>query len=455
MVVKATTSATTDDQADTKPTPTRGRPRKIRIVWLAIAVVAGAASVVAGLVALDDSGLRRAEKTFASGQFEVAKLQVQDYIDGHPHSGRAKTLYAQILVATAKEPEAALAIFEEYEAANATEMAAWARAYLMTGRWSSAVSLLEKVVADAPGDMDSLQDLIAVRLQLRQHRLALPEAERLAAAPGREALGHTLLASIHFNLGSHKESCKHWAKVLEHEPTGENLHIPPNEFFSAYAAALIEVGKPKEAKQMAERSISFLRAPKAFIVLGDALQQIGDESMARLAWRECVTIDMGNEEARNRLASLSLADGKPQDALDWMERIGNRTEVSSESAYLLERCYRVLKNPKMAEKWANRAKDLRLEASFISSLDQAVIDLPNSPTAICYDAWQLAHEENWVRAELVVDQLLREHPDRNSKFADDLVAAIRQKSRQMLPHLRDWAAEINKSKDGSTDRDSE
>ena len=451
VLAKAKTTSTAKrnaiDKAEVSAAPaTTPPPRsKVRVFWFAVAVIAGVGSIIFGLVAFEDTDLRRAEKAFANGKLDNAKIDVEAYLDSHPESGRAQTLYAQILVNKGEQPEKALAIFEKFRAATPAEMYAWARAYAMTGQWSAAVVLLEQVVQNSPENLAALEQLIIMRIRMNQLERAHGEAQRLSGVEGREANGYAFIALIEEKKGDSVKAREAFAKVLEYEPNGENLLTSPERLFEAYADTLLRSGDPKLAKEMAERSISYVRSARAFVILGDALEQLGDSQRARLAWRECISADVENVEARNRLAKQELADKKPKDALIWMERVGKRDDITFDNAYLIERCYRALKNKEMAEIWAARSKKLRDEQVFMSGLMQASIESPNSTIAICFDAWQLAKRGNWAQANVVMIALRQRATDPDSKFLAKLEAAIKDKSFEAIPDLREWEAEVDKS----------
>ncbi len=431
----ATKPATSSPAADL---PGDKRWSKKRVAYVAVFCVAAASSVALGILALEESGLKKAERAFESGNHAVARLEVLHYLEKHPDHGRAQTLYAQILVATGQKPKTALEIFEKYQAATPEEMHAWARAYFLTEQWSAAIPLMENVIEKRPNDMDALQELLTARLRIRQFERALPEAEKFAKSQGREARGNVYLGAIYRELDNSEKACEHFAKVLEYEETAENLQIPAHEFFAYYAQSLLLQGQAEEARKNAERSLSFERTPPAYNVLGEALQQLGEADLAVKAWRSCVVMDAENVEARKRLAQQALANKQPQDALVWMDRVAKSPNISAENAYLLERCYRALKDDANAKIWSEKAKQLRELEKARAQLRNYAVEYPDSFIAMVFLAWEFAERGNWGQARSVLSSQALRKDTFESDFVAQLADAVEEQSAEKLPPLESF-----------------
>ena len=408
---------TTSGSPHAAPPRPRRRRRWLALLGIGLCVVL----LVGGLHWLVERPVRLAEAALDQGQPERALTLVTDFLADDPRHGPALAVRARALVALGK-PQEAIRIFDRIGAAEANELHAWARAYLMQSQWSPALPLLQRVVDLEPDNADALYEITTCRVRLGHFEEALKSASRFAAVPGNEARGQLFIGSIHNDMDNHRQALDAYAKTLEYEPDGENLQVPAYDFFLEYGRSWLRAGDPKRAIDPLERSLTLNPTPEADLLLGNALAQLGKMPEAEAAWQRVVRTVPDHAAARDALADVALQRGSAQAALEWLAPLASSADLRASTAYLFQRAHTLAGNEKQAAEWQQKTAELREKEKLQIAIETLLTEAPQSFWAQVIRAYRFALAGNWSQAEAMMEVLRQQAPE--EPFVADLAASI-------------------------------
>ncbi len=413
-----------------KPGPLSSGKRSLLFWTGRILVVAAATTlIVLAIVWWRDRPLVMAEASLEQGDLKYAHYLLARFLDDHPHHPRAMALQARVYVAIG-DPHAAVALFEQAGGSTIEDLRAWARALLMTQQWSLAMPLLERVVQGEPENPDALYELTACRVRLGMFEEALESARRYARLPGQEARGHLFMGAILRDLGKDAEAAAAYQVVLQHDPEAKSLQSPPAEFFLQYGQTLLKLGKPEASLDPLKHSAAAQETPEVLLELGNAALQLARPEDAKTAWKRALVHDERNVLAREALARAELAQGKADEALQWLAPLPEQA-ATLETAFLRQRAYTLLHQDDQARQWQDKAAALRKKQEFQSEIETLLRDSPQSFWARVVRTHRFAEQGNWRQAELLAEMLMREAPA--EPFVIELASAVHR--RRDLPAL--------------------
>lgn len=367
--------------------------------------------------------VREAEAALVRGEADRALNLIRPFLREQPRHQRALSLQARSLVRLG-QPAEAIKFFEREGAADATEMHAWAQAYMMRGRWSQALSRLTYVLEREPKNADALYEITTCRVRLGLLDQALESARLLAAVPGQEGRGHVFLGAINNDLKNYREAADAYARALEHDPDAANLQVPRHDFFLEYGRTRHRTGEPHEALPLlGEAAESAPENAEVQAALGDAYWQIGKPDPAVASWQAAVRLDAGAVEAREGLANAALQSGDAQAALRWIEPLSAAPDLRASTAYLFQRAYTILRDETAVAEWQHRTAQLRDKERVIAAAQNVLSDAPQSFWARVIRAQRFAEGGNLEQAEQMLAGLVREAPQ--EPFVRELAEAVR------------------------------
>ncbi len=376
--------------------------------------------------------LRTVEGLLRQGDLLRATTEVEHFLQDHPHHERALSLKARIFVEQGRSQEA-IVLFERVGASEPQDLHAWAKALLQQEQWSLAIPLLEYVDKSGIDHADVVHEIAACYAKLGNFDKALKAAEEFANQPGFAARGELLKGTIHHQRGNLRLTASAWSVVLKSSPDALDLQISPAEFFLEYGRVLLALGEPALAEKLITRSLDIEQSPSAHVSLGETKFQLGKAAEARECFEATLSSDPDSLAARKGLATLALAEGQAERAVELLIPLEQSTALTSEIAFLLQRGYVRLGNEASAKQWQERADQLRVEENIKSAADQILRDTPDSDWAEVIRAYKFARVGNWTEAEILLNTLGVE--SQTQPFIRDLCAAV--KSRGELPSLRD------------------
>lgn len=394
---------------------------------IGIAVIAGASW---GAVWWEERPLVEVERLLVEKDSWAALSKADRFLRNHPDHGRATALKARALLQLGRADEAAR-LFDQVGAATDDDMRDCSKAYLMQERWVQALPVLEYLVLLHPDDPDLLHELSACRAKLGRYDDALEAATRFASIAGHEARGQLLIGTLERERSNDTRACEAWARVVEIAPDGQNLQIPADEFFLQYGTALFTSGKPAAAVERLRQSIQFKSTAQARETLGQALSQLGKTAEAEQEWRLAISDHSFSESARQGLAELAMRQSDFRQALELLQPLADSSQLSSSSAFLIQRAYMMSGDKAAAGSWKEKQETIRKREELEHSVDQVLIEAPGTIWGQALRCYRLAQQGNWDQAEILLSPLLTDsdlHP-----FIAALGGAIRD--RGPLPDL--------------------
>jgi tetratricopeptide (TPR) repeat protein len=407
-----------------KSEPVRLQTRRGILFWIGRAglVAAATAVIISTVVWWWDRPLHLAEESLLNGDPKYAHYLLVKFLASNPNHSRAMALQGRVYEALG-DPKRAIAHFDRAGADTAEDLRAWGRALLVTEQWSLAVPILERVVQMRPDDADALYELTACQVRLGLFERALENAQRFARLPGQEARGHLFMGAILHDLGKNEEAAEAYAKVLEYDPTAQNLQSPPADFYLQYGQTLLSSGQAEASLEPLKRSAAAQETPDVLVTLGNAALQLGRLDDAKAAWQRALVLDEKNVVAREGLAEVALQARQADAAIKWLAPLGE-ANPTLQTAYLRQRSYGVLGNKEEEQRWRNLATEQRKKQEFRGVIDRLVLDSPLSFWAQAVQAHRFAEQGNWRQAELLIGPLLKQAPE--EPFLVALAAAIRR-----------------------------
>ncbi|MCA8996321.1 MAG: tetratricopeptide repeat protein [Planctomycetaceae bacterium] len=399
-----------------------------RICAVAILIVGG----VLGATWWSERPLREAETLLQQGAISKAFDRVSSFLDDHPKHGAAMSLRARILVALG-QPGAAIEIFERFGASKPKDLHAWAQAYLKLEQWSKALPILEFVAKSRTDHADVQHELAACRAKLGDFDGALLAANEFASTPGNQARGELLIGTLHQQRGNMRLAASAWNTVLNLSPNAEDLQIPAEEFFLEYGRVLLSLGETSLAADLIQRSLDLRPDDSAYVSLGDALLQSGKSKQAKAAFESALEVNPNSVDARKGLASIALGEQEPNRTIELLVPLDYASLLTSKTAFLLQRAHVLLGDDAEAERWRQRADQLRKIENAQATADHVLRNNPESTWADVLRAYRFALSGNWEQAEILVNRLgpnAEEEP-----FVAALAKSVRERS--SLPPLED------------------
>jgi tetratricopeptide (TPR) repeat protein len=282
--------------------------------WLPRIIVAGGVTIciVAALIWFQERGLDEVELLLESGDVESALAAVDSYLERRPSDERGIALRARALV-LAGYPQEAAQLFGQVGAAKIEDLRAWSIALLSLGEWADALPMLSRIRQVDPADGDTLERMTICQFELGDHESALETGRQLSKMPGFEAIGHLQLASMHTEWESSLSAARHYQHVLRYRPQATGLPLPPDDFFLAYADALLAAGNARQAVEVLEQRGKMQPSLEGTRRMGEAWQSLGKHDQAMDCFKEIVRQQSDHREARLRLAEIALqhADATP------------------------------------------------------------------------------------------------------------------------------------------------
>jgi len=329
-----------------------------RAICLALLIVLPAAVIVTAALWRHDPALGEGERRLEAGDTGGALESANTFLARHPGNGRAQSLKARALADLGRWEDADQ-IFSQIGVQTPEEIQAWATVLVNRQRWTDALPLLARLLELNPNDPFALRHVTTCRFQAGQAGAALESAARLAKIRGHEIEGFFLSGVIYRAQGNTHLAIENWAGIEALQPDAEGLPIAPAEFFLIYGEDLLTEGTPATALAKLRRSQSLEETVEVLLRLGEACAITGNEAEAVAAWTQAIEHDPNNQEARNGLAELALGRSDGDEALRWLAPAASSLDVSSATAYLMERAHTLLGNENDLVYWQRRTAALR------------------------------------------------------------------------------------------------
>lgn len=301
-----------------------------------------------------------------------------DHLDTHPGDAEAARLAALSLsrldFATRAEPLYRVA--EGAGALSVDDQRVRALALMRARANDEASSVLETMLAARPDDADVLERLAAIEYDGNRFQDALAYAERLSRRPGAEVAGHAARGLILHDDQKPEQAAAAFETVLALDPDLRRCKLARTAFYAGLSRALVESGRPADARRHLERAIADKSDPVLTDLLGTAFRAEGLDRDAERCWREAAAADPALARPWINLGILKLEAGDPSEAVRLLERAGSLDASALEPAYYLS-----LALPRVGRK--DEAEEYRIRADRIrrrfEAERRANISLPSTP----------------------------------------------------------------------------
>ena len=164
--------------------------------------------------------------------------------------------------------------------------------------------------------------------------------------------------------------------MLELDPELRRCTLARTAFYTGLSQALVESGRPADARRHLERAIGIKPDPVLTDLLGTAFRAEGLDREAERCWREAAAADPALSRPWINLGVLKLETGDPAEAVRLLERASSLDASALEPAYYLS-----LALPRVGRK--DEAEDYRLRADRIrrrfEAERRANTSLPSTP----------------------------------------------------------------------------
>lgn len=400
-------------------------------------MVFGAALVIVGIVCWiawneQDRPLREVEAALKAKEKSRAMQLIGRYLSDHPYDARGLSLKGRVLIESGRLVDG-IQLFRANGASDVADMRVWAKAHLLRHEWSEAVPILERILQLEPNEADSLHELTACRSYLGDYRRALESARKMATLRGQEHRAWLQIGTLHGELSNTRSAIEAWDHVLLFAPNGDGLQVPPEEFLSEFARVLLEDGQAGRAKRLIDQSLAKRETADARLLLGNVLIQTGDDVGAVAAWSRSAELAPQRREPREALANAELSAGHVAAALAWIKPVASSDQLTSSSAYLMQRICSATGDRDGSRKWQSRAATLRDKERLAATIDRALVESPESFWSRVIRAYRFAESGNWSQADAQLGPLTQEAPQ--EQFVRDLATAARSRNRSALPPL--------------------
>lgn len=398
------------------------RPPWFRLLVGLIAIVVLTGSAIGLSLWWEDRPLRAIEHALERKEFTLALDLANDHLKESPNRFQALDQKARALAGLDRWAEAGR-LFDRIGADSFASQRAWSQALLHEQRWTEALPLLTRLHGLSPEDGDILHELCACEAQLGYFDESVAAAERLTQLPGHDRRGRLLLGMLHYKRGNNRLAIEAWQPLIEQQSDLSDLQTPAAEFLTAYGRALLDDGRPAEARGPLERSAGLDPTSEARNALAEACDALGDRARAVALWEQVVSRNPDDRTAREGLAQAALENKSPSEAERWLEPLLLRDDLHSSTAFLAQRAATIAGNKEAATRWAARADSLRKREKKITALEQGLRETPRSFWSRCVRAHRFARDGNFLQALVLTEDLLKQKP--NEPFVRQLADAIR------------------------------
>lgn len=394
-------------QPQSSPKIRFGRNGPVRqIVVIAVIVVVA----VVGYLWWDERPVRQIDAALQQRDYQQVIVLANDFLREHPDHGRTYELKARALVGLRRWGDAT-ELFERVGVMSAEGERAWSLALLHQQRWTEALPLLTHLHQREPANAEVLHELISCNGKLGHLEEALRQAAQLSELPGHEAQGSLMLGTLHNNRLNRKQAIQAWQRVLQFQPEANALQISADEFFLAFGRAHLLEGQAKEAVPFLERSLAIQPTVDGQTTLGDACEQIGDLPRAIELWSQAVVLQPKTIKAREGLARAAFIHKQPDKAIEWLTPLLDQPELSSTTAYLMQRAFAMSGDTTQSETWALKVTDLRSQEQRRDLIETGIQRAPQSLWSQAVLAHRFAREGNVAQAARILSPLLRDAPN--------------------------------------------
>lgn len=223
----------------------------------------------------------------------------------------AKKVEALLHMGRAEEAASLAESLPEREAPTPEFLRLRGRALRATGRLFDAEGSFRDALALSPGDAGLLADLATTLLGQKRHREALVFAREAVSARPDTAAYRALVGVLAESLGMDEEAGRELGAARALAPGDADLHV-------TYGFHVLRQSRPQEAEAAFRDALRVEpNCPEAFHGLARALNDLRQKDLARLAWRDALSLDPTLTDLRLQKALDPAAQG------DWRHAVAD------------------------------------------------------------------------------------------------------------------------------------
>lgn len=287
--------------------------------------------IALGLIALTAWNVTRSDSLTEAvvaeerGDFVQAVRHALDHLDRRPWSRDAARVAARGLSRLAFV-DAAKPYFDQGEPLGRDDLLIRAFALLRADRRAESTRLYEEILARWPDDPTALRQLAVVRMIESNLPEAIHLAERLSGVPGHEVVGATMVGSYQHNRQEYEQAVAAFDRVLELDPELRRMPLPKPTFWRYYAVNLLSIGRTDAVRRALGRALhssgpaEVQNDARLWTMLGHAYHLEGDFASAEATFLWASRLDPKDFDTWNSLGQVLLAQNRPEDALDPLNR---------------------------------------------------------------------------------------------------------------------------------------
>jgi tetratricopeptide (TPR) repeat protein len=361
--MKSTASTTPQlalDPGTTRSRPPRrvqGRSRRslllVGMLLLSVTILAGGTWRLTWV-----SPLASARQAYQNHDYRAALRDAQNHLKRWPQDRQASLLAARCLNRLGQHALAE----SHYRNSGLLELAdLHDRAFGLarSGDASRAAGIYEQLLDESPNDLLALKRLAAVLMEQKAWKKAGLIATRLIGVPGGEIAGYTLAGIVAHVSQNAAEAAAAFEQVIKLDPKLEQMALPRARFWSDFAFDLIGLGRTEEARTFLLQALTKDEDPGLMELLGLAYEHEGALDEAERWWRKSLGLDPDNADTLIELGRLALGRRQWDEAIRHLERAAELSPQALQPVYGLSRAYRFKGDRAKAERYEERAIELR------------------------------------------------------------------------------------------------
>jgi tetratricopeptide (TPR) repeat protein len=215
--------------------------------------------------------------------------------------------------------------------------------------FDQAAPIYEKILEHWPTDGPALRNLATIRSQQGLDEEAIVLARRLVEVPSFEVIGHTLCGMLEFHVHHYDQAIACLQEALRLSPDLEGVPVQRHLVFLWLAESLVKTGNGPEAERIARLAEKISPTAESSYIMGLARALQADDKGTLQYLHQSVQREPKYVNALRELGRIYLAQGQPQEAVEWLKRAHAIDAEDPAIRYGLYRAYVQLGRPKDAE----------------------------------------------------------------------------------------------------------
>jgi tetratricopeptide (TPR) repeat protein len=379
------------------------------VVWSGVVLVSTAAALGAWLWHANKP-VRQLREAVAGQRWSEGLHTALTYLAANPNDAEVLRLAARCLSGKGHHSQAE-SFFARAGELNLEDLRTRAEGLISLGRATEAVEVLTELRQRGGEEPAVLQRLAILEFQRGYHDAAFQLVKKLGEHPDHTAASWCIQATFHVSLRHAPQAIECLEEAFRLNPAGDKLGLDAASVSQFMGAALLDVGQSSRARDWLRRSLAQAPISENYWYLGEAELGCGDLQAAEQAWRRALELDPTSFDALVSLAKLSLQEGRPQEALEWLTIAERQGRNTSSLHTVLSRANARLGHTDIAAEHARKADELREQEMANRDEQNLLAQYPQHIQARLLMTRKAVERGNVAEAKAMVEELLREYPE--------------------------------------------